>query len=217
MRIAKRIVFHAKSYFLKSNFNSKTYWKLRYAQEGNSGDGSYGAHAENKANFVNQAVQEYKIDSVIEFGCGDGNQLKYYKIKKYLGFDLSPAALDMCCKIHGHDSSKSFMLFDPNYFVNHQFINADMVLSSEVIFHLTEQTVFNRYLENLFSAANKMVVIISTNHNDNKESPSHIFHRKFTDVVKEKFPEWERVTNFASEHSETNRMFGEYFHLFVRR
>ena len=217
MRLVQRVAFHVQNFLLKSKFDSKNYWNMRYAKEGNSGLGSYGAHAENKANFVNQAVKDYNINTIIEFGCGDGNQLKFYQFKKYLGLDLSPVAINMCNQIHGSDGTKSFMLFDPKSFVNNKFITADMVLSSEVIFHLTEKNVFDNYLKNLFLAANKLVLIISTNHNENGDSPTHIFHRKFTDEIEKSFPTWKRVTVFPSEYAETNRIFGEYFHLFVKQ
>jgi hypothetical protein len=37
--------------------------------------GSYGKFAAFKAEVLNAFVQEMRVDTVIEFGCGDGNQL----------------------------------------------------------------------------------------------------------------------------------------------
>ncbi|GAJ08100.1 unnamed protein product, partial [marine sediment metagenome] len=54
---------------------SREYWESRYAGGGTSGAGSYGKPAEFKAQVLNSFVKDNGISSVIEFGCGDGNQL----------------------------------------------------------------------------------------------------------------------------------------------
>src|SRR5690242_8181522 len=62
---------------------STVYWERRYQNKGNSGVGSYGEKAIYKANFLNAFVAEKEIKSVIELGCGDGNQLGYFKFREY--------------------------------------------------------------------------------------------------------------------------------------
>jgi hypothetical protein len=54
---------------------SADYWERRYAEGGDSGHGSYGRFAEFKAEVLNRFVAEQRIESIVEFGCGDGNQL----------------------------------------------------------------------------------------------------------------------------------------------
>ncbi|MGD9858413.1 MAG: hypothetical protein AB7U20_26025 [Planctomycetaceae bacterium] len=54
---------------------SSDYWVRRYRKGRNSGGGSYGRLAEFKAQVLNDLVREHRIQTVIEFGCGDGNQL----------------------------------------------------------------------------------------------------------------------------------------------
>jgi hypothetical protein len=54
---------------------SARYWERNYAGGGTSGAGSYDALALGKAVFLNEFVRAHEIGSVIEFGCGDGNQL----------------------------------------------------------------------------------------------------------------------------------------------
>src|SRR5437899_4317923 len=58
----------------------------------NSGLGSYDKLAEFKAEVLNGFVKENTIKSVIEYGCGDGNQLKFAEYPSYLGFDVSVKA-----------------------------------------------------------------------------------------------------------------------------
>ena len=87
---------------------SKKYWDDRYQSGGNSGAGSYNRFAEFKAEVINKFVLEQSIQSVIEFGCGDGNQLKYFKFNNYLGFDVSSTAVANCKKLFHGDPSKKF-------------------------------------------------------------------------------------------------------------
>ena len=55
---------------------SDDYWEERYSKGKNSGAGSYNELARFKAEVLNGFVQKQNIRSVIEFGCGDGNQLQ---------------------------------------------------------------------------------------------------------------------------------------------
>lgn len=59
----------------KSFKGSNNYWERRYQSGKNSGAGSYSKLADFKANIINSFVLEHNITHVIEFGCGDGNQL----------------------------------------------------------------------------------------------------------------------------------------------
>lgn len=76
--------------------NSKSYWESRYQKGGNSGFGSYGRLAKFKAEVLNDFVAKNSIQSVMEFGCGDGNQLKLAVYPKYIGLDVSPKAIKRC-------------------------------------------------------------------------------------------------------------------------
>ena len=55
--------------------DSGSYWEQRYVRKRTSGAGSYGRLAVHKAEVLNQFVTDNNIDTVVEFGCGDGNQL----------------------------------------------------------------------------------------------------------------------------------------------
>ena len=64
---------------------SVIYWEQRYAQGGNSGVGSCGKFAEFKAELLNRFVAQHGVHTVIEFGCGDGNQLSLARISSLHG------------------------------------------------------------------------------------------------------------------------------------
>ena len=90
--------------------DSTSYWINRYDSGGNSGDGSYNKLAEFKAEIINEFLRQNDIDSVIEFGCGDGNQLRLINYPSYVGYDISPKAISKCREIFKNDHSKRFKI-----------------------------------------------------------------------------------------------------------
>lgn len=159
-------------------FNSKDYWEKRYRTKGNSGPGSYGNLAIWKAEIINSFVAQNRIESVIELGCGDGNQLKLANYKKYIGFDVSSEAINICSKIFKGDETKIFLNYSD---IDNSLYSAELVLSLDVIFHLIEEEVFNRYMKKIFELSSRYVIIYSCNYN--KEIAPHVRCRKFTDWI----------------------------------
>jgi SAM-dependent methyltransferase len=166
----------------------KAYWEKRYASGGHSGYGSYGKFAEFKAEIINSFVRDNSVKSVIEFGCGDGNQLSLLNFKNYIGLDVSDTAIGLCRTRLGGDKTKSFFLYDTRSFKKNRTFRAELSLSLDVIFHLTENEIFESYMRNLFSSSEKFVMIYSTNFV--KPQIDHVRHRRFTDWVENNLPEW---------------------------
>jgi SAM-dependent methyltransferase len=171
--------------------DSRSYWEERYEGGGTSGPGSYDAQAEYKADFLNRFVRENAIESVIELGCGDGNQLALAEYPRYLGLDVASSAIKLCVERFGDDDSKSFMAYDGRAFAdNARFLHADLALSLDVIFHLVEDEVFEAYLRALFNAADRFVVVYSRD----REAPDpgrHVRWREFTPWIAENIAGWE--------------------------
>jgi hypothetical protein len=164
---------------------SRDYWEQRYKTGGNSGAGSYNRLAEFKAEFLNRFVEEHQIASVIEFGCGDGAQLKLAKYPSYTGTDISMTALEKCRSLFVGDLSKRFLSLESL----EQNNPADLSLSLDVIYHLVEDSVFDAYMRRLFSFAWRFVIIYSSNMD--RDWPSkHVRHREFTRWVENNRPEW---------------------------
>jgi SAM-dependent methyltransferase len=175
---------------------SASYWERRYAGGATSGCGSYGVLGEAKSRFLNELVRERVVSSVIEFGCGDGNQLAMAEYPSYVGLDVSRTAIGLCQQRFGEDPSKSFFLYDGAYFTDRaRIFTAELALSLDVVYHLTEDTVFTRYLRQLFAAGQRLVVIYSTNSEIAGTAP-HVRHRRFTPWVEANCPDWKlaRVT-----------------------
>lgn len=194
-------------------FDSKKYWEERYVSGGNSGAGSYGRLALFKAEIINEFVKNHNINSAIEFGCGDGNQLSLLKIPKYTGLDVSKKSIELCKKIFASDEYKSFFLYDPQYFVDkfHTF-EADMTLSLDVIFHLVENEVFEKYMYDLFSCSKKYVIIYSANTDDQGEiQGQHVRLRKFSDWVEKNISGWDLYNRIENKHPLRNNNQEESF------
>jgi hypothetical protein len=159
--------------------DSESYWNKRYKSGRNSGDGSYSQLAEFKADVLNEFVREHQISSVIEYGCGDGNQLRLAKYPSYIGFDVSPVAISLCSNSFSFDSTKAFKLVG-----DYCGEMAELTLSLDVIYHLIEDNVFNFHMERLFDSSKKFVIIYSSDTSDNLENTvPHVRHRQFTKWV----------------------------------
>ncbi len=156
-------------------FSSPKYWEKRYESGGNSGDGSSGKLAKFKANTINTFVRDYNIETVLELGCGDGEQLRRYYFDKYIGVDVSNTALNICKGKYKEDSSKVFLRFDEVCDTE----KTDLAISVDVIYHLVETERYEEYMCLLFSMAQKYVLIYSSMFNCTPKNTPHIRHHHF--------------------------------------
>jgi SAM-dependent methyltransferase len=203
------------SKFRKAFPGSKDYWENRYATGGNSGAGSYGKFAEFKASVLNHFVVTNRINSVIEFGCGDGNQLTLANYPRYVGYDVSETAISKCKKIFSEDANKKFGLIS-----EYNDEKSELTLSLDVIYHLVEDNVFENYMRILFGASDKFVIVYASNTDDNRGyEDTHVKHRKFTSWVHQNFPEWtltEHMPNIYTYKGDyLNESFADFF-IFTR-
>ncbi len=174
---------------------SANYWEERYTKGGNSGAGSYGQLAEFKAEVLNLFVADHGVRSVIEFGSGDGNQLKLASYPSYIGIDVSTTAISRCKEIFQSDTSKHFL-----HTSEYRRDEADLSLSLDVLYHLVEDEAFEIYMNTLFNAARNYVIIFSSNSNDNTQSPPHVRHRRFSSWVEQSMQDWKLVQHIPNKH-----------------
>lgn len=171
-------------------FRSAEYWDRRYRDGGNSGAGSYNRLARFKADTINAFVEQHSVKSVIEFGSGDGAQLRLAHYPAYVGIDVSPHALERTRAIFAGDVSKSFMRVPP------PGETYDLSLSLDVIYHLIEDAVFERYMADLFDFSHRFVIVYASNVDE--AHALHVRHRKFTDWVETHRPEARLLTTIAN-------------------
>ena len=165
-------------------FDSAAYWAKRYASGGNSGAGSYGRLARFKADTINAFVRERSIQSVIEFGCGDGNQLRLADYPTYVGYDVAEPCIAHCRRLFSADPNKTF-----RHLNEYRGEVAELSLSLDVIYHLIEESIYADYMRRLFEAAERYVIIYSSCR-DEAGTAVHVRHRQFTDWVDEHRGDW---------------------------
>tara|TARA_B100001559_G_C16467204_1_gene607157 strand:+ start:544 stop:1125 length:582 start_codon:yes stop_codon:yes gene_type:complete len=158
-------------------------WETRYITGGNSGSGSYGVLCDYKAEFINTFINDKNIKSMIEFGSGDGNQMEHFKIDNYIGVDISEYIINICKQKYKDIANKNFITYDEYYKNSNKY---DLSVSLDVIYHLVEDAVYIKYMDDLFNSTNKFVIIYSTDWSE-KNNGSHVYHRNFTKYIDVKF------------------------------
>jgi hypothetical protein len=174
-------------------FDSSDYWESRYRSRGTSGDGSYGDKAVFKAGVINGLIRQ--VSTIIDYGVGDGNQLKYFDTtgKHYLGLDVSPTAIAMCRTMFKDDPTKTFCL-SGDYNWTRQ---AELVLSCDVIYHLIDDDIYEQYMQHLFEISCRYVLIHAVDRDFNQAS--HVKFRHFTPLIAKNYPQW-KLVNVIRNH-----------------
>ena len=195
------------------NFNSKSYWNNRYKNGGNSGDGSYGYLKDYKLDIINNFIQDKNIDSIIDLGCGDGNQIDGLDINKYYGYDVSETIIKKCKELYKNKSNFKFFISNQE-----NYIKSDLGISLDVIYHLVEDHIYKEYLNNLCEYSNKYIIIYSNNYNANTHDPltnaqyaNHVKPRNFTQYINDNFPKWKLDHIIKNKYFGNNGVWSDFF------
>jgi hypothetical protein len=181
---------HTVTRVLRLPLNYQDYWDERYDAGFSSGAGSYGDLAAFKADIINGFIRAQGIHTIMEFGCGDGNQLKLMHYEKYLGLDIAYSAVQKCRMMYARDHSKSFICYHPQGFVNNRFIRADLVVCLDVLYHILPEDDYLKTLDDIFSSADRFVILYTDTDQFTKMSlkkDAHIIHRDTLSYLK-KYP-----------------------------
>jgi SAM-dependent methyltransferase len=196
--------------WLRLRMNSSAdYWERRYRLGMTSGSGSEGELAAFKARVINEFVRAQGIQTVIELGCGDGQQLALAEYPQYLGVDVSQAAVELCRRRFAGDRTKAFLWeVGSGTPLATRVAQADLTLSLDVIYHLLEDEVYRRYLADLFGTSRRHVIVYSSNRPDTGTAP-HVRHREFTRDVTADFPEFSLVRTVKNPYP--SRSFADFY------
>ena len=185
-----------KDFLSASSFDSRLYWERRYAKGRHSGAGSRGKLAAFKAEVLNRFVAENGIETVIEYGCGDGHQLSLSNYPHYVGFDVSATAVRACRVAFASDRTKIFK--ETRHYGGE---TADLTLSLDVIYHLVEDEVYEAYMDRIFSSSKKFCIIYSTDCETlGRLEPKHIRHRTFSAWVESNAKNWRLESHIPNRH-----------------
>lgn len=161
------------------DFKSNEYWEDRYCSGGTSGAGSYGEEALFKSTYINNLINELKIKTINDLGCGDSNQIKLINgFENYYGYDASNFIITK--NINQKFNSNNYNFF---YDIKDLPRQVDLVMSLDVIYHLIEDDVYVKYMINLFGFNSKYVLIYSVNFENDNNYNIHFLPRKFTNWV----------------------------------
>lgn len=180
---------------MPSPFSSQEYWENRYKTGGNSGAGSYNQLAEFKAAVINNFTATNNISSIIDYGVGDGNQLLFINTenRQYTGIDVSPTIIEKCKTLFAQDTTKRFVLSSEV-----DQIQAELVLSCDVIYHLIEDRVYTDYMYKLFQMSTKYVIIYSKN--EDIKHVQHVRFRKFQQYINEHCVQWKLLEHIPNKY-----------------
>jgi hypothetical protein len=193
-RIAASIDRKIRKIFLsdKKRFpGSEKYWIQRYNIGRNSGTGSFDQLAKFKAEILNKFVKDNNIATIIEYGCGDGNQLRIAEYPSYIGFDVSPTAIALCREAFQKDKTKRFNLMS-----EYKGEKAQLTLSLDVIYHLVEDDVYHAYMERLFVSSERFVIIYSSDYEEPQKF--HERRRQFTRWVETNQPQSKLISHILN-------------------
>ncbi len=186
---------------------SKVHWQRHYERGGDSGPGSYGESALYKAGLINRVIREHGIHSIVELGCGDGNQLTYLEVDQYIGLDISKVAIQRCLARHGGNAKRSFIWYDQDYFHDPlRIVSADCAMSLDVIFHFIENDVFVRYVHNLFNCGRRFVIIYGLDQAQVRPGHVSVRLRKYSDYIAANIPEFR-----IALHVPKTEEFGDFY------
>jgi len=176
------------------------YWERRYLQGRSSGAGSEGKQAAAKAEYVNKTIARLDVDSVIDWGVGDGTilgQLNLDLLDRYVGVDVSQTILDQVAGLYS-GPGRSF-IHTSKVCVDEGFRHADLALSMDVLFHFPDDNDYDAYLHSLFNSAGTWVLIYSTNYGPD-QTARHVLRRRFTPDVAARYPAWELIEQPDQPH-----------------
>lgn len=194
--------FYHRSRSHKKLFDTEGYWEKRYSEGGNSGSGSRGRLAQFEADFLSEFVDTFGVKSVIEFGCGDGYIAAMASFPKYLGLDISQSVIDTCNQRFAGDETKKFDVYDSESFLE-KGDKAELALSLDVIFHLSNESDYESHLRDLFKSAEKYVIIYSNSTSfDQSGFDSSQNYMKFRNFLNDsnQFDEWSLVGSLPNRY-----------------
>jgi SAM-dependent methyltransferase len=152
------------------------YWHERYLRGDGSGVSSRGDAAADKAERINLLLDRLSSRTVVDWGVGDGTVAAKIVADRYLGVDIAPAALDLARDVCGDRPGWAWLLYDPHR-PPPLTVHADLALSLDVLFHLTDDGAYRAYLALLFGSA-RIVLIRASNYEAPRDD--HMRRRKWS-------------------------------------
>jgi hypothetical protein len=133
-----------------------------------SGPGASKSNTVDVSKFINYIIDKYKIQSVVDLGCGDLTWISTTKAfdKNYIGIDVYPSLIQS----NQVKYNKTFMCKN---IINDELPSGDLFIVRDVIFLLSNKNVAN-LLDNI--KGKYKYLIIGSNVNDNNSDMLNCYH-----------------------------------------
>lgn len=158
------------------------YWEQRYKNGGNSGEGSRGKHREWKWSILNKYING--IDNIVDVGCGDLAFMEGIDAINYTGIDISQTMVARNTKIK---PEWNFILSSADIKIDG--VKGDVVFCHDMLFHIMDDDIYEKILENLIAYSNEYISIFTWNKNPLRkwfrsvEHDSYQFYRDFNKYI----------------------------------
>ena len=149
--------------------------KRLHQQESLSGQGSWLRNTRETVEFINKVIDNYKIRSILDVGCGDWNWFKHVDIRdlNYLGWDADEQMINSNQSQFGSANIQ----FEVKDIVTSDYPKVDLVICRDVLFHME----FNTALAVIDRARESSNLLISTSYRDNKVNTGPRVYTDFDD------------------------------------
>lgn len=147
------------------------------------GRGSAGHLRAYKAAFVNAMARKYDCRTAIDLGCGSAWLYGLTSFDEYTGFDISPSAIWRAYLEHGCPKNAEFHIFDPE---RTELRRADVAVSLDVVYHITEEVDLWAYLAAMCEAARRLIVVYAADEDPVETDPPHIARRRFVPLIEKR-------------------------------
>lgn len=172
---------------------SENYWIDRYHGGGTSGAGSYGRLADYKADVINKLIDELGVESVVEYGSGDGNQASLFTFQNYTGVDVAKEVVARCSARFADRPSWRFITVAEDRTEARTY---DMAISLDVIYHLIENRIFDDYMTRLTHAARQYVLVYASDFDKVATGAAHVRHRTYSEWIAQNAPHFQPVRDW---------------------
>ena len=193
----------------KNPLIEEKYWDNRYKTGGNSGLGSISKNRDWKWEIIKKYCSD--LNNIIDVGCGDLSFWEGKDCKNYVGIDISPFIIQK-----NRDLRKNWQ-FICNSADIRQDIKANTVFCFDVLFHIMDERVYKKILENLTYYSEDIIFIYTWKENPFRDKRlvkncffNYIIHGKVIKAIKILFVK-KLTTDF---HYQTYRNFLNYLYIF---
>lgn len=125
---------------MKTNFKAAKKFiemKKQEKSESLSGPGSHLANATDTVVFLSEIIKKYKIQTILDLGCGDWNWMKkiHFDNIKYEGWDCDEEMINKNIKNYSND----LITFKVQDIVTKEIPRVDLIICRDVLFHMDKE------------------------------------------------------------------------------